>query len=112
MPGVYGDVSDPEFLEQLPLRHSKWVVVAIPPHPQTISHHDFRISLLQSLRNTGFMGRVALTSAGSADRRQLLLAGADLVISPFEDAASRAVERIAAASPERMGGASALRSSP
>lgn len=110
LPGMYGDVSDPEFLEQLPLRHSKWVVVAIPPHPQTISHHDFRISLLQSLRNAGFMGQAALTSAGSADRRQLLLAGADLVISPFEDAASRAVERIAAASPKRMGRASALRS--
>lgn len=105
--GIYGDVGDPEFLEHLPLRRSAWVVVAIPAHPQTISHHDFRLSLLQSLRRAGFAGRVALTGADGADREHLLLAGTDLVISPFEDAAARAVERIADAPPERTGGASA-----
>lgn len=107
LPGLYGDATDPDFLEQLPLRHSDWVVVAIPAHPQTISHHDFRLSLLQSLRNTGFAGRVALTGADSADKKHLLLAGTDLVITPFEDAAARAVERIAGAPPERTGSASA-----
>nr|WP_246501147.1 cation:proton antiporter family protein [Azospirillum rugosum] len=94
LPGVYGDVSDPDFLEALPLRHSGWVVVAIPPHPRTLSHHDFRLSLLQSLRDAGFTGRVALTSTDSADARHMLQAGVDVVLSPFKDAASRGVERI------------------
>ena len=97
-PGVYGDVGDPDFLDSLPLRHSRWVIVAIPAHPPTVSNHDFRLSLLQSLRNAGFKGQVALTSTDSVDTKHLLHAGADLVISPFKDAASRAVERIVAAS--------------
>lgn len=94
LPGVYGDATDPDFLESLPLRHSRWVVVAIPPHPRTLSHHDFRLSLIRSLRDAGFTGRIALTSTDSADARHLLQARADVVLSPFKDAASRAVERI------------------
>ncbi|AWK87950.1 sodium:proton exchanger [Azospirillum thermophilum] len=93
-PGLYGDVGDPEFLSSLPLRHSRWVVVAIPAHPQMVTHHDVRLSLLHALREMGFAGRVVLTSTDSPDTRHLLHAGADLVISPFKDAASRAVERI------------------
>ncbi len=104
LPGVYGDAGDVEFLNSLPLRHCRWIVVAIPAHPQTISNHDFRLSLLQSLRNAGFGGQIALTSTDSLDTRHLLHAGADLVISPFKDAASHAVERIIDASPGTIAG--------
>jgi hypothetical protein len=54
----------------------------------------FRLSLLRSLRDAGFTGRIALTSTDSVDARHLLQVRADVVLSPFKDAASRAVERI------------------
>lgn len=94
LPGLYGDAGDPDFLDSLPLRRSRWVVVAIPAHPQMLTHHDFRLSLPRSLRDAGFTGRIALTGTDTLDARRLLQAGADVVLNPFKDAASRAVERI------------------
>ena len=57
---VYGDVTDPELLAQLPLAASEWAVCAIP---------DRRLALLLPglLRQAGFAGRIALTAPAPAD---------------------------------------------
>ncbi len=92
--GLFGDAGDPEFVNSLPLSRAKWVVVSIPGHHLMVGTHDPRLALLHALREAGFEGRVALTGRDALDAKHLLDAGADLVISPFKDAAARAVERI------------------
>ena len=93
----YGDVTDPEFLAELPLARARWAISTMPVHPSGISHEDVRSTLLQLTRGAGFPGKVAVTSHGSADTQALLALGADIVLEPFQDAAERAVELIAGA---------------
>ncbi|HUD97146.1 MAG TPA: cation:proton antiporter family protein [Woeseiaceae bacterium] len=88
----YGDATDPEFLTSLPLARAKWVVATIPVHPTGLSHEDARITILQTIREAVFRGRIAVTSHSSADTEFLLQSGADRVLEPFQDAADRAVE--------------------
>ncbi len=92
--GIFGDIGDPELPMQLPLRQVRWIVVAVPAPLQVVGTHDARLSLMHSLREAGFAGRIAMTARDAVDAKHLLHAGADLIISPFKDAASRAVERI------------------
>jgi voltage-gated potassium channel Kch len=88
----YGDATDPEFLSSLPLARARWVVATIPVHPTGLSHEDARITILQTIREAAFHGRIAVTSHSSADTEILLQSGADRVLEPFQDAADRAVE--------------------
>lgn len=89
---VYGDATNPEFLEGLPLGHADWVVSTIPFLPAGLSHEDTRTTLLQIARSAGFSGRIAVTSHAAADTEALGALGADLVLEPFHDAADRAVD--------------------
>jgi Kef-type K+ transport system membrane component KefB len=91
---VWGDAADPEFVATLPLAKAAWVVVAIPPLPASVTHEDVRLALIHGVRAAGFAGRIALTSHDPRDAHRLERAGADLVMSPFADAAAEAVDRI------------------
>lgn len=53
------------------------------------------LTLLESLREHAFKGRVALTAHTPADAAALRAAGADLVLQPFNDAADRAAAELA-----------------
>ncbi len=88
----YGDATDPEFIEALPLTGTKWVVSTVPIHPTGLSLEDSRITLLQITRAAGFRGRVAVSSHSTPDTEDLLTSGADIVLEPFQDAADRAVD--------------------
>ena len=90
----YGDATDPEFLSSLPLASAKWVVATIPVHPTGLSHEDARLTILQTVRESTFRGRVAVTSHSPVDTEFLLQSGADRVLEPFQDAADRAVEML------------------
>jgi Kef-type K+ transport system membrane component KefB len=91
----YGDASDPEFLTALSLRNAAWVVAALPVHQTGLSYEDLRRTIIQSVRATGFSGRIAVVSHNEADSQALRAAGADVILEPFQDAADRALERIA-----------------
>lgn len=95
----YGDAADPEFVSSLPLRQMRWVVSTIPAHYTGVVQEDSQRALLHALRDAGFEGRIAMTSH-RADHASL--AGVDLLLNPFEDAADRAVELIVSGErPER-----------
>lgn len=96
--GVFGDVSDPEFLASLPLDAAEWVVATIRPSDPGVSHADPRRVLLHQLRAMGYSGRVAVTSTDQAPDQYILEEGADLVATPFADAAQQVVQRIEAMS--------------
>ena len=93
----FGDASDPEFLASLPFREAEWLVSTVPLHPSGLSHEDARKTLIQLLRHHGYAGKIAVTSHSGADTRQMLAAGVDLVLEPFQDAADRAADLLCGA---------------
>ncbi|MBL3551851.1 cation:proton antiporter [Rhodovulum sulfidophilum] len=93
----YGDASDPEFLAELPLAEAAWMVSSVPILPGGLTQEDTRRTLIQLARGAGFRGRIAVASHNAADTQDLLGAGADLVLEPFQDAADRAVELLTGA---------------
>lgn len=88
---LYGDIGDLEFIASLPIQGVRWVVCTIPEHDLGLVQTDQRIGLIQSLRSCGYAGRIAISSHRDAGAERLREAGADLVISPFRDAAQQAV---------------------
>ncbi|MRH22045.1 sodium:proton exchanger [Rhodovulum strictum] len=93
----YGDASDPEFVAELPLARADWIVSTVPIHVGGLSHEDTRRTLIQMAQTGGFHGRIAVTSHNVKDTEELIAAGADIVLEPFQDAADRAVELLSGA---------------
>ena len=86
----YGDASDPDLFEHLPLKGITWVVSTAP---------DLETSriLLKHLRELGFKGKVAVASRNSDDGDALRLEGADVILRPYADAAEQAADAITTA---------------
>jgi Trk K+ transport system NAD-binding subunit len=91
---VFGDASDPELLNHLPLGRARWIVAAVPEHLGGFAQEDPRHVLLRGLAEQGFAGRTALAVHHDDSARALDDAGVDLVLSPFRDAADQAVDLI------------------
>jgi len=91
---IYGDMSDPDFLEYLPLIGARWVILATPVVSAALSHQDPRLLLVQSLRNHGFTGKIAVAAQHTQDAERLRETGADLVLMPFVDAADQAADLV------------------
>lgn len=90
LPVIYGDATDPELLEHLPLRQARMVVCAVP---------DLEVNtmLARLLHHQGYAGRVALTAHSPRDVELLRKEKIDLVLRPYVDAAEQAAEAVAAA---------------
>lgn len=91
---AYGDASDQELMATLPLKHTKWVICALPQHDLGLTHEDPRLTLIDGLRRQAFAGKVAVSTHYLEDVEFLKHKGADVVLCPFIDAAERAVARI------------------
>jgi hypothetical protein len=96
----FGDATDPEFVAELPFAGAEWLVSTVPIHPTGLSHEDTRTTLMQLTRSSGFRGRIAVASHHAEDTEELVTAGAELVLEPFQDAADRAVELLSGAPEE------------
>lgn len=94
---AFGDATDPEFVAELPVRRTGWLVSTVPTYPTGLSHEDARMTLIQSARAAGFVGRIAATSHSADDTAALYASGADMVLEPFQDAADRAVDLLCGA---------------
>ncbi|MEO1138852.1 MAG: cation:proton antiporter family protein [Pseudomonadota bacterium] len=97
---MFGDLTDPEFVANLPLDDAEWVVSTVPIHHAGLSHEDTRNTLIQLVRTSDYGGQVAVTSHNSRDTKAMETLGADLVLQPFQDAADRAVEVLCGAPEE------------
>lgn len=95
----YGDVTDPEFLKELPLKPDQWVIGAFRVHMVGAAGVNPVLSLVRGLRAHGYRGRVAVTAQRADEVEGYRAAGADVVLLPFADAAHHALDRLA--HPER-----------
>jgi len=92
LPGMFGDATDPEFPASLPLQGVSCVIIATPPLIPGTPQEDSQAIVKESLRRIGFKGRIAMRSHDRSDGQRIVDAGADIVLSPFYDAATRAAE--------------------
>ncbi|MCF7970242.1 MAG: cation:proton antiporter [Methylococcaceae bacterium] len=83
----YGDAEDPEFISTLPLTHVKWII-------STSEDPHVSLSLLHGLKGQDFQGKVVVTAHTHALADKLKIAGADLVLIPYEDAGKGAAALI------------------
>ena len=90
VPVLYGDMQDPDLLEHLPIRRTRWVLSAVPDREATTS-------LVGLMRDAHYSGKLALTARSVADAEHFRQLGADLVLRPFSDAAEQAVDALNAA---------------
>ena len=91
---MYGDASDPSFLDSLPLKGVKWVISAMPQHDIGVTHEDPRISLIEGLKAQGYEGEIAISTQKIDDQKIWKKKGVSLILLPFYDAAEQAVKRI------------------
>ncbi|HUG17888.1 MAG TPA: cation:proton antiporter, partial [Planctomycetaceae bacterium] len=83
----YGDADDPELAISLPLQQVRWVVCTVP-------QRQTNRSLLQTLRQSGYSGKIALTAHHASEAELLRSEGADLVLLPFVDASKEAADSL------------------
>lgn len=91
---IYGDASDAEFPRTLPTLKAHTIVMAFPHHITAPLMPDIRRTLSRALRENGYKGHIAATSHFRAGQEILKESGIDIVICPFEDAASHAADQI------------------
>jgi K+/H+ antiporter YhaU regulatory subunit KhtT len=77
-------------VDHLPLARVTWVV-------STAREVETSRVLLQHLRERGFRGRVAVTARTADEGDELRLAGADLLLRPYADAAEQAADSLTTA---------------
>ncbi len=84
---IYGDMSDPEIHDQLPLKRARWVV-------STVRSKELNHSLIQHLETLGYTGKVAVTAQNQAEADFFAANGAQVVFRPFIDAAEQAADAL------------------
>ena len=84
---LYGDMTDPEIREHLPLREARWVISAV-------RSKSVNTALIRSLKADDYKGKIAATAANEEDARELENAGAHLVFRPFTDATEQAADAL------------------
>ncbi len=88
----FGDATDPEFIASLPLGGVRWAVVSIPQHDTGVTHHDAGSTIVHSLRERDFPGRIAVVRLHGGDSARHGVSSADLILEPLQDGAERAAE--------------------
>jgi Kef-type K+ transport system membrane component KefB/voltage-gated potassium channel Kch len=87
----FGDATDPEFASGLPLARAKAVISAVPRTSGALTDADPRVALMHGLRDQGFSGKIAVAMHTPSDADTLGQQGADVILTPFSDAAEFAV---------------------
>ena len=84
---IFGDAKDTEIAGALHLDHIKWVV-------SSIRDEEVNESLLRSLQSVGYTGYTAIAAYDQSEEDVVSGLGADLMLSPFADAAVQAADLI------------------
>lgn len=86
----FGDISDVEFLSQLPLSEARWFVATLPRDALGRRFEDPRRQLFLNLRKYGFDGKIAVAVNNEKEAEALRKLGVDLILLPYCDAAEQA----------------------
>lgn len=87
IPVMFGDVGDPEFLDNLPFRASSWVV-------STVRDRQLNLTLLHLLREHQYEGKIALAASNEEEAKTYSSNGAHVILRPFSDASEEAADSL------------------
>jgi Kef-type K+ transport system membrane component KefB len=87
VPTVFGDLEEPELLASLPLNRTRSVISTIP-------HLTANLIFIETLRDLGFEGTIAVTAHHSHDADVLAAAEGVTVMRPFSAAATHLVDSL------------------
>jgi Kef-type K+ transport system membrane component KefB len=77
---AYGDLEDPEILDQIPYQYAKCLI-------NTISDPNHARHLMKALKRVEYTGNIILTATRESDYNELSACGATKVLKPYEMAA-------------------------
>jgi Kef-type K+ transport system membrane component KefB/Trk K+ transport system NAD-binding subunit len=84
---LYGDMSDPEMYEHLPLNKFRWII-------STVRSKEMSLALIHYLETKNFQGKIALTAINESEAAIYKTAGANMVLQPFSDATEQAADAL------------------
>ena len=84
--GQYGDADDPDLPDILPL-HAQCVI-------SSLEDKQINMALIKYLKHADFQGKIAVTSYTGRTAKELELAGADMILLPFVDAAESIPQKL------------------
>lgn len=84
----YGDCTESEFIESLPIQQVSWIMSTLPDMATNQS-------LMQALKENQYQGKIVALAREEADNTALKKLGADIVLYPLLDTVNFAVERLA-----------------
>jgi Trk K+ transport system NAD-binding subunit len=87
IPVVFGDIGDPEFLDNLPLRHLSWVV-------STVRDKALNLTLVDLLKEHQYEGKIALAAMNEDEAKVYVSKGAHVVLRPFSDPSEEAADSL------------------
>ncbi len=87
VPVIFGDVGDPEFLDNLPLNFTSWVV-------STVRDRGLNTTLVNLLHQRHYTGKIALTAVNEEEADFYSKSGAHVVLRPFDDASEEAADSL------------------
>ena len=92
--GRFGDATDPDFSSHLPLQGVRAVIAAVSREAPPLTRADPQLSLVHGLQSANFDGHVVLTVNHAEDGAGYLEKGASMILTPYDDAAGHAIERL------------------
>lgn len=84
---LYGDISDPDIHELLPLNNAKWIVC-------TVRSMEMNSALLNHLKTSKYKGKIAMTASDKDEADILERMGTDIILKPYLDAAEQAADAL------------------
>jgi predicted Kef-type K+ transport protein/Trk K+ transport system NAD-binding subunit len=84
---LYGDMTDPDMYEHLPLNESRWFI-------STVRSRPVNIAMINHLNHLKYEGKVALTASSGAEADEYRSAGAHIVFRPLRDATEQAADSL------------------
>lgn len=78
---IYGDIEDPEILEHIPLKNTKYII-------STVTDLDDQIQFVNMLRKENYTGKIFLTALNEKDLEELCSTNPDNVLIPHQMAAT------------------------
>ena len=84
---LYGDLSDPEIYDQLPLERTRWIV-------STVRSKALNRELMDRLKRRGYKGKLALTATSDQEGQRYAEQGVHVVFRPFKDASEQAADSL------------------
>jgi hypothetical protein len=91
---MYGDACDYDFLDNIDIHKTKYIISAMPERDFGLTHEDPRVVLIKNLKSLNYQGYIVVSTQNQKEVAKLNKFGANLVLLPYSEAAEKAYYKI------------------